>query len=78
MPDYTFSEITDPVGGVGAKSEFTTNILAIPLGKAIVIGGSTISNTASRANQVGRAQEPKRKYSCRTLADGRIQVTRTL
>lgn len=76
---FTISEVRDPVGTVRDEdgfSPFYRAIQALPVGKAVVIGGMTQQNALSRARSIGLQCTPKRKFRSNKLPDGSVQITR--
>lgn len=79
MPNYIVSEIIDPIVPLrtdGGRNTLSAAIRSLPVGKAILIGGTGQSELSSRANAVGVKCEPRRKFTTTLLPDGRVQLAR--
>jgi hypothetical protein len=77
---FEISEICDPVVEPlvrGRKSPFALAVEALPVGKAVIVGGMTQGNAGSRARIIGRTMHPLRTFTTTRLDDGRIQIVRT-
>lgn len=77
--DFTISEISDPVAEPRTgrpTGKFRTAVEALPVGKAVVIGGMTQASALSRARIIGVQCTPKRTFRSNKLPDGSVQITR--
>ena len=71
-----FVDPVDPVATERVRGVFRERLETMPVGKAIIVGGMTRNNAASRASMISKQCEPKRKFSTAALPDGRIQISR--